>query len=191
MARISVRDRLIAAGLKVMYAQGYNGCSVQDITDAAGDPKGSFYNHFKSKELLALEVLKAYQQLGYLELSADKTIAPVLRIRDYFKRLSRIQKATGYAGGCLMGNFGLELSGSNPRIRKALSRQFADWQKGISAVLREGQENGDVDPRNDPDQIARFLVSAWQGCLLQMKVSKSAAPFDDFFDLVFAVLTPR
>jgi TetR/AcrR family transcriptional repressor of nem operon len=90
-----------------------------------------------------------------------------------------------------MGNFGLELGGSNPRIRKALFRQFADWQKAIAAVLREGQENGDVDSRTDPDQIARFLISAWEGCLLQMKVSRSAAPFDDFFDLVFEVLTPR
>ena len=191
MARISVRDKLIAAGLKVMYTQGYNGCSVQDITDAAGVPKGSFYNHFKSKEFLALEVLKAYQHLGCFELLADKRTSPILRIRDYFKRLLRVQKATGYGGGCLMGNFGLELGGSNPRIRKALFRQFADWQKAIAAVLREGQENGDVDSRTDPDQIARFLISAWEGCLLQMKVSKSAAPFDDFFDLVFAVLTPR
>ena len=40
--------------------RGFHACSVQDITDAAGVPKGSFYNHFRSKEALAAEILTEY-----------------------------------------------------------------------------------------------------------------------------------
>jgi AcrR family transcriptional regulator len=44
----STRDHLLATGLRVMHAQGFNATGVQDITQAAGVPKGSFYNHFDS-----------------------------------------------------------------------------------------------------------------------------------------------
>jgi TetR/AcrR family transcriptional regulator, transcriptional repressor for nem operon len=191
MARVNVRDKIVAAGLKVMYAQGFNGCSIQDITDTAGVPKGSFYNHFKSKELLALEVLESYQSLAQVEMLADRTKAPIARLRGYFKVLSRVHKATGYGGGCLMGNLGLELSDSSQRVRKALFRHFSDWHRAIAAVLREGQQNGEVDAGADADQMARFLIAAWEGSLLQMKVSKTAGPLDDFFRVAFVPLAPR
>jgi TetR/AcrR family transcriptional repressor of nem operon len=50
MARHSLRDTILEAGLKVMFRSGYNGSSVRDIVAAAGAPQGSFTNHFRSKE---------------------------------------------------------------------------------------------------------------------------------------------
>ncbi|MBX9396731.1 TetR/AcrR family transcriptional regulator [Streptomyces sp. TRM72054] len=38
--------------LRFSSSRGYAATGVKDITDAAGAPKGSFYNHFKSKEAL-------------------------------------------------------------------------------------------------------------------------------------------
>jgi len=63
MAKSNIRDKLVAAGLELFHTKGYNACGVSDITDAAEVPKGSFYNHFKSKELLALAVLDLYQSM--------------------------------------------------------------------------------------------------------------------------------
>ena len=40
MARASLRERIVDAALERFHAQGFNGCSVQDITEAAGAPKG-------------------------------------------------------------------------------------------------------------------------------------------------------
>ncbi len=48
-----VRERLLEAGVRIFSKSGFNGCSVQDITECAGVPKGSFYNHFDSKEAWA------------------------------------------------------------------------------------------------------------------------------------------
>jgi len=58
MPRPNVREKIIDAGLKVLIEKGFNGCGVQDITAAAGVPKGSFYNHFESKEALGGEVVE-------------------------------------------------------------------------------------------------------------------------------------
>ncbi len=60
MPRPNVREKIVDAGLRVLIEKGFNGCGVQDITAAAGVPKGSFYNHFESKEALGAEVVERY-----------------------------------------------------------------------------------------------------------------------------------
>ena len=62
MPRESVKDQIIAAAVEALHSKGFNGTSVQDITDAAKVPKGSFYNHFESKEELAVAALDRYWQ---------------------------------------------------------------------------------------------------------------------------------
>jgi TetR/AcrR family transcriptional regulator, transcriptional repressor for nem operon len=60
LPRPSTRNAILEAGMKLFNERGFSACSVQDITDAADVPKGSFYNHFKSKEALAAELVTEY-----------------------------------------------------------------------------------------------------------------------------------
>ena len=55
-----VREKIVDAAVDRFHALGFSACSVQDIVDKAGLPKCTFYNYFKAKELLALEVLEIY-----------------------------------------------------------------------------------------------------------------------------------
>jgi AcrR family transcriptional regulator len=75
---------------------------VQDITEAAGVPKGSFYNHFESKEDLGAEVV-----LRYLESSnktqpvlRDPKLSPYARLRKYFEGLVQVAEKKEFCGGC-------------------------------------------------------------------------------------------
>src|SRR5712664_1441331 len=60
MPRVSVREEIVESALVEFHRRGFSACSVEDITRAAGVPKGSFYNHFKSKEELGAEVVRRY-----------------------------------------------------------------------------------------------------------------------------------
>ena len=62
MTRHNVREQIVDAGLKTLLEKGFNACGVRDITDAAGVPTGSFYNHFASKEALGAEIVGRYAQ---------------------------------------------------------------------------------------------------------------------------------
>ena len=53
--RADKHEQILEAGLEVMFLNGYNGTGVKDIVEAAGIPKGSFYNYFESKEDFALQ----------------------------------------------------------------------------------------------------------------------------------------
>lgn len=60
MSRRSVREEIVNAAVEQFHARGFNAAGVKDITDSAGVPKGSFYNHFVSKEALAVVALERY-----------------------------------------------------------------------------------------------------------------------------------
>jgi len=188
MPRPSVRGKLLDTALERFQAQGFNGCGVQDITDAAGVPKGSFYNHFKSKEALALEVLDIYGQGNRFDLLSDDGVPPIARLRDHFEFMADRFEGWNFTKGCLLGNFANETADTNPAIRDAMTAAFERWIDAVGAVLRQAQAQGLVDARHDPDKLARFLVCAWEGAITAAKVGKTRGPLDDFFTLGFGTL---
>jgi AcrR family transcriptional regulator len=54
-----VRERILAAALRVFAERGYHGTAVPDVADAARVSTGSMYRHFPSKEALVNEVFRA------------------------------------------------------------------------------------------------------------------------------------
>ncbi|GGF00025.1 TetR family transcriptional regulator [Aliidongia dinghuensis] len=191
MPRPSVRGKLLETALEQFQAQGFNGCGVQDITNAAGVPKGSFYNHFASKEALALEVLEQYSQGSRPDLLTDETVPPIDRLRAHFAFLSDRLEGWHFAKGCLLANFGGEIADTNPAVREAMAAFFERWVSAVGVVLRQAQVQGEIDARHDPDQLARFLVYAWEGAVIGAKVMKSRGPLDDFFAVSFDRLLAR
>ena len=105
MAKLSVREKIVAAAAERFHTLGYNACGVQEIVDAAGVPKGSFYNYFKAKELLAREVLNNYWADAGLDILADKSIAPLERLRRHFQHIASRYKKFGFENGCLVPKF--------------------------------------------------------------------------------------
>ena len=188
MPRPSVRGKLAEAGLETLHARGFNGCSVQDITEAAGVPKGSFFNHFKSKELLALEVLGPYGESSRVDMLFDQNKRPLDRLKDHFEFLAETYQSFDFERGCLLGNFASEMATSHPQMREALQKIFEQWSNAVATVLREAQAVGEIDPRLDAAQLGHFLVNAWEGAVVRMKVEKTRAPADQFFDVAFRFL---
>lgn len=188
MPRPSLREELLAAGLESFHRKGFNGTSVQDITDAAGAPKGSFYNHFVSKEALAAEAVRKYverRRSVHRDLLRDTRLKPLRRLRRYFESLNQAAAKAGFFSGCLLGNFGAEVSGQSSLISRRVGEAFAGWTDAVAAVIREGQKAGEISRDFPPAELAAFTIHAWEGALLRAKVAKRSAPLDLFLEVTF------
>ena len=89
-----------------MSTRGFNATGVQEITAAAGVPKGSFYNYFDSKEAFAVAVLTEYWDAVVAEYGAiltERRTPPLSRIARYFAGLAEFHERRRYAVGCLIG----------------------------------------------------------------------------------------
>lgn len=188
MAKLSVREKIVAAAAQRFHALGYNACGVQEIVDAAGVPKGTFYNYFKAKELLAREVLSNYWSGAGLDELANKSIAPLVRLRQHFERIASRYKKAGFKNGCLVTKFVNEVSDLTPHLQSDVESKLAQWTGLIAEAIRDGQENGSISIAIDADQTARFLVEGWGGATGAMKLSASRRPIDDFLSLAFGVV---
>ncbi|GAB1260485.1 TetR/AcrR family transcriptional regulator [Aurantivibrio plasticivorans] len=177
------KDHLLDAGLEVMKNQGFHGTSVKDIVDAAGVPKGSFYNYFPSKEEFSIEALtkasieaKEHSQ----KLLGNKQLPPLERLERYFSSQVNDCCADGFSVGCFMGNMCQEMADSNENIRSTLRTALAEHTSLIEQIIKEGIDTGCIDASVDPKSTAEFLFNAWQGAMMRMKAAKCREPLDAF-----------
>ncbi|MEV6711038.1 TetR family transcriptional regulator C-terminal domain-containing protein [Lentzea sp. NPDC051208] len=188
MARASVREQIVDAAFEQFHRHGYNACGVKLITDSAKVPKGSFYNHFESKEALALVVMDRYGETRYLdELKTPKT-APLTRLRHHFEALAQDIVDLGYERGCVYGNFSTEAADHIPAIRAGVEAAFDHWAAAITATLREAQDDGSLTTTQSPETLARFLLNSWEGAIVGERAAKDGSSFAAFFTVVFEVV---
>ncbi|MBV7538316.1 TetR/AcrR family transcriptional regulator [Duganella sp. sic0402] len=182
MAKANVKEQILTTSANLLHSKGFNATSVQDITDAAGVPKGSFYNHFSSKEALGLEVLQRYVDgVGVLAgVLRDRKLAPLQRLQQYFEGMIAGNAANEYNFGCMLGNFSTELSNQIPAMRSAMRDAFGGSTAALAVVIAEGQQDGSISASLPAEELAGFINDAWQGAVLRAKAEQSRAPLERF-----------
>jgi len=166
------RESIIKESIHLFKVHGYYSTTMADIGEACGLIKGSIYHYFKSKEELALECLRYIHKLFEEEIFsiAYRTdVAPAKRLKlftdaveDYFLHSE---------GGCLLGNFALEISNNIPSLKAEIVNYFRDWEKALAEILRP--EFG----KRQAGDTAIQLVASTQGSIMMMRVFDSPDVF--------------
>ncbi len=187
MGRHGKKTEILESGTELLHRAGFAASSVADITAAAGVPKGSFYNHFESKDAFGAAVLDRYfaDARVALEETLHATGAPAFtRLRNYFQRLKAYVARDRFARGCLIGNISAEAASVSDQTRAHLSELIAEWTASLARCIRDGQKDGSIRPDVKPAALAGVLLDAWQGALLRAKVERRAAALDNFLDVL-------
>ena len=185
MARASLKEQLVTRSAPVFLQRGFNAASVNDIVQAAGVPKGSFYNHFASKEQLAVEVLRRYvDDLGLREL-LDPDGSALQQIRDHLTANIAAREEAGIEYGCLLGNFSTDAVALNEGLREAVTQGFTRWIDAVAAAIARAQAAGEI--RNDASArtLARYVIAGFEGAIAQAKTLRTGAPIADFLSVTF------
>ncbi len=86
MTKESTRLLLLEKGAEIIIEKGFNNTGIQDILNAAGVPKGSFYYYFKSKEDFGLSLIDFYSNnLSVMmeEYFKDSKKSPLNRFKSF------------------------------------------------------------------------------------------------------------
>jgi TetR/AcrR family transcriptional repressor of nem operon len=185
VARPSARNVIHDAAMKVLTKRGFHASSVQDITDAAGVPKGSFYNHFKSKEALAAEILTAYGE-GNTDrgILTDRAVPALDRLKQHFAALNEYFSQCN--DGCLVGKLMAEVSDDTPQIRERLLDVLDLWGGQIASAIADGQREGSIRQDLKADALAAFLIDSYEGAILRTRVEQKPRALQSFVDIVFS-----
>ena len=80
------KTSLLEAGACIMVTKGYNNTGIQEVLEATGVPKGSFYYYFDSKEDFATQIIDHFDtaQTEKLKLFLeDRKLNPLERLKAY------------------------------------------------------------------------------------------------------------
>ncbi len=186
------KQHITRKGLKALYLKGYNATGVQEIANAAGIPKGSFYNYFGNKEEFAVEAMRLFTERE-LELMqrflADSSMPPLERITAlYDYKIEYLSTKGAFSLGCFLCNITLEMADVSESIAHEATRCFTDEYAPLRACLQEAQAQGALDPAQDVEQLTHLIRNSWLGALVIMKANKSEAPLREFQVLLHDIL---
>ena len=192
MAKKDVRQSILDAGLEVMHAKGYNGCSVQDITEAAEVPKGSFYHYFGSKEQYGQALLESFFD-AYIANLDQRLDGPGANARErllaYWQSWLSAQEAGCEEPKCLVVKLSAEVADLSDGMRVTLRDGTERIIARIARCIAAGCTDGSLAVA-DPVATSRTLYSLWLGASLLAKLHRNTDALREAMTSTLAILDP-
>lgn len=149
------RERIIDRSVDVASLEGLEGLTLGRLAEDLGLSKSGVLGHFGSKEAL---------QLATLEQAAvifnEEVWSPASGARPGLERLralcaawiSYLERGV-FPGGCLFVSSTFEYDGRSGPVRVLLRRQFAVWQRRLTADVRAAVRRGELPSGTDAQQL--------------------------------------
>jgi TetR/AcrR family transcriptional regulator, transcriptional repressor for nem operon len=190
------KTKLLDAARHVIRAKGYSATRVEDICEAAGLTKGSFFHHFDSKEELALEAVAA-EEGGSSRLFASAPYHtspdPLDRLLAYIDFRKSMLQGELAEFTCLAGTMVQEVYDTYPAIREACDHSISTHAATLISDIKEAMRQRDMHPDWTAESLALYTQATLQGAFILAKAKYSrdvaAACIDHLrrhFELLFS-----
>ena len=168
------RERILARSAQLFNRQGYFGASLTDIMRETGLEKGGIYNHFSSKEQLALESFDfAYglvqQRVAHALKGRFNAIERLFAIVSVFQG---IVEDPPVAGGCPILNTAIESDDANESLRDRAKTAMNDWRITIHRIVNKGIERQQIRLGVDADEVASIFITTLEGAIMLSNLYK-------------------
>ncbi len=173
------KTKLLDAAMHVIRARGYNATRIEDVCEAAGLTKGSFFHHFTGKEDLALATARHWDALtGDVFATAPyRALAdPLDRLLGYVDFRKTILQGDVPDYTCLVGTMVQEVHETHPRIREACDRSITDHVATVQADIAEAMARYGMDDAGwSAESLALHVHAVIQGAFILAKARQSTA----------------
>jgi len=188
MKRTRKRQELIQVGRDIIVRQGFNATGLSDILTTAAVPKGSFYYYFESKEDFGLAIIEDFAKTYQTRLDetiGNKSLSPDVRLNRYFELGIQELEENQYETGCLIGNLSQELATQNELFRDRLNQILDSWETQFADCIKDFYSEKETTADDNALELARFVLSGWQGAILRSKTTRSVEPLNNFTKIFF------
>jgi AcrR family transcriptional regulator len=149
------RAAILAAATRLATVEGLDGLSIGRLAEHTGMSKSGLYAHFGSKEELQLATIDAASEIFVREViepaKAAEGAARLQALTDAF--LSYLERRV-FPGGCFFAAAQAELDTHPGPVREKLRETGQRWHAYIERQVRGAQAMGELDPAEDPAQLA-------------------------------------
>lgn len=171
------RRRIVERAAPVFNTRGYFGSSMGDLVRETGLEKGGIYNHFGSKEELALAAFdySAGVMSRRFEAALEGRTAAVEKLLAVVGVLAGIVEDPPVRGGCPVLNTAIEADDAHLALRERAKGAATDWLRLVGSIVREGVRGGELAEGTDPRKVASVVVSTLEGAVMLSRLHDDPA----------------
>ncbi len=161
------QDALDAA-MRIFWEKGYEGASLDDLTEAMGINRSSLYATFGDKEALFQRAVERYREvpMGFFHEALQQPTARGV-VEALFRGTVKFLGDPTHPKGCLTLQGGLACGAGAENVK----RLMIDWRKGGQSTLqrrfRRAQSEGDLPKDVSPTDLARYIAIVMNGLGVQ------------------------
>ena len=164
--------RIIEQAAALFNQQGYAGSSMSDLMRVTGLQKGGIYNHFRSKDELALEAFDfAVNRVQSEFLGALKgkrhAVERLIAILSVYERMF---DEPPVQGGCPILNTAVESDDAHPALRERAQLAMDAWRILLQRIVDKGIMRGEWHSTVDADTVATILIATIEGAVMLSKL---------------------
>ena len=188
-----MKEYILQKGIVLVSEKGFKNTGISEILKSASIPKGSFYYYFDSKTDFGIQLINYAAESFFtsIENYFNNETPPIERIENFFGEQIDHFQGSPCSCNCLFGKLSQEVTDDDPQIRDQLAKIFEMWKNFFRDTLIEANEKGMIHLNHDPEALARFILSGWEGALMQGKLNQSIKPLEEFRDIFFSLLFIR
>jgi AcrR family transcriptional regulator len=157
---------VVRAARDQFWLNGFNGTSLDDLTDATGLGRGSLYGAFTDKRTLYLRAIDDYATELTEQVLADLRDPEKNgrnRLVDHIRSVTKLLTADTKGRGCLMAKSAAEMGATDKEVARRVRKWLDAYQHDIAEAIQVGQHDGDIDPDADPDELALLILAVLRG----------------------------
>lgn len=165
------RERIIRQTGPLFNERGYAGAALSDILEATGLRKGGIYNHFASKDELALAAFDHTFELAsrYVVRALEGKEVPVERLSALLEAYRTLLEEPALRGGCPILNTAVESDDTHPALRERARAAMDSWRALFRNTIERGIARGTVRAV-DADEVASVMISTIEGAVMMSKL---------------------
>jgi len=156
-------------GTHLLWSKGYEATSLDELLQAMGIGKSSFYAVFRGKRDFLFKALGHYTDTVIDTLLGDVTegsaCAAIARTFDNVIDRAGME-------GCFLQNCAIELAHRDAETRVAVRRGLRRLEKAYYKAVVRGQETGEIRKSADALILARYLTASLNGLQTLARVER-------------------
>ncbi len=178
----ATKERILDAAEKLFETNGIAATSVDQIIEASGTSKGSFFHHFATKRALSQALVERYVEADLsmlakgLDAVADVT-DPVERVLGFLRFYERWAiELVSADSACLYLAVLTEKDLLDDTTSGAVERAIVGWRVEFAALLRAAFRARGLGRKVNADDLADHLFATFEGGYLLCRTFRSADP---------------
>lgn len=161
-------DAALAQALRVFWEKGYDGTSLNDLTEAMGITRPSLYAAFGNKEALFRKALDLYEteKLAYIRRAMDQPTArgvAEVMLRGSVDNVTSSNEPHGCMGVITSVACGPE----SQSVREDVVKRGEVAKRALIERFEQAKAEGDLPAHVDAEGLMRVLIAMLQGISVQ------------------------